>query len=127
MKDIRLVLRTEPARVAGDPVLLDNALRNVLDNAIKYSPEDTTVTLEVRTDQGEARIAVSDEGPGLGEDPPDHLTERFRRGSNTEGIVGSGLGLTIAADVLSAHGGRLELEHAEGGKGTCATLVFPLS
>lgn len=127
MKDIRLVLRTEPARVAGDPVLLDNALRNVLDNAIKYSPEDTTVTLEVRTDQGEARIAVSDEGPGLGEDPPNHLTERFRRGSNTEGIVGSGLGLTIAADVLSAHGGRLELGHAEGGKGTCATLVFPLS
>jgi two-component system sensor histidine kinase TctE len=127
MKDIRLVLRTEPIDVSGDPVLLDNALRNVLDNAIKYSPEDTTVTLEVRAGATEARIAVSDEGPGLGEGPADHLTERFRRGSNTEGIVGSGLGLTIAADVLRAHGGRLELGPAEGKRGTCATLVFPLS
>lgn len=127
MKDIRLRLFTVYAQVAGDPVLLENALRNVLDNAIKYSPEETDVTLRITTSGTEARIAVSDEGPGLGEGPAQALTERFRRGSNTQGIVGSGLGLTIAEDVLSAHGGRLELKSAEGGTGACVTLVLPLS
>ncbi|PWJ21608.1 sensor histidine kinase [Jannaschia seohaensis] len=127
MKDIELRLETEPAEVAGDAVLLDSALRNVLDNAIKYSPEDTTVRLTVSTDGGEARMAVSDQGPGLGEGPAEALTERFRRGSNTEGIVGSGLGLTIVDDVLRAHGGRLELGRVKKGEGACVTLVLPLA
>lgn len=127
MKDIRIRVDALPVRVAGDPVLLDNALRNVLDNAIKYSPEDTTVTLRVAADTTEARIDVSDQGPGLGDGPTEVLTERFRRGSNVEGIVGSGLGLTIARDVLHAHGGRLALGAAKGGTGTCVTLFLPLS
>ena len=127
MKDIRLDLDAHPATVAGDPLLLDSALRNVLDNAIKYSPEDTTVSLDVRQDGGEIRIGVTDEGPGLGDGPVEELTERFRRGGNAEGIVGSGLGLTIADDVLRAHGGRLDLGAGPKGKGTCVTLVLPSS
>lgn len=131
MKDIRILRDTTPAPVAGDPVLLDAALRNVLDNAVKYSPEDTTVTLRLTLAAGTARIAVCDEGPGLdsgpGGDPVDALTERFRRGSNTEGVVGSGLGLTIAREVLEAHGGRLELGPGAEGTGTCVTLVLPSS
>jgi len=127
MKEIRLQLDAVPAQVSGDPVLLDSALRNVLDNAIKYSPEDTVVHLQVMSIAHEARIAVTDQGPGLGEGPARALTERFRRGSNTEGIVGSGLGLTIAEEVLRAHGGRLDLGAGERGKGTCVTLVLPSS
>ena len=127
MKDIRLNLEPASARVAGDPVLLDNAFRNVLDNAIKYSPEETTVTVQITTTADTARITVTDEGPGLGDGPAEALTERFKRGSNTKGIVGSGLGLTIAEDVLAAHGGRLELKTRDGDQGTCVTLVLPLS
>ena len=127
MKDIGLLIEAIPARIEGDPVLLDNALRNVLDNAIKYSPPETEVTLTVTAPPGELHIRVSDEGPGLGDGPIAALTERFRRGSNTQGIVGSGLGLTIAEDVLVAHGGRLELATREGEAGTCITLVLPSS
>ena len=126
MKDIRLDLQLDPVPVAGDPVLLESALRNVLDNAIKYSPEDTTIRLRVSRRGAEARIAVRDEGPGLGDGPVEVLTERFRRGSTAEGVVGSGLGLTIAHDVLQAHGGRLELAPATAGDtGACVTLVLP--
>jgi two-component system sensor histidine kinase TctE len=127
MKDIHLRVEAEQAMVAGDAVLLDSALRNVLDNAIKYSPEDTTVVVQVEAKGPEARLTIRDEGPGLGDGPVEALTERFRRGANTGGIVGSGLGLTIARDVLHAHGGSLRLTTAEGGRGTCVTLALPLS
>jgi two-component system sensor histidine kinase TctE len=126
MKDINIDLKAEDIIVAGDAVLLDSALRNILDNAIKYSPEDTTISICVETKGGYGYITVRDEGTGLGDDPAEVLTQRFKRGRNTENIVGSGLGLTIAADVLAAHGGRLELSNNKEGKGTCASLVLPL-
>jgi two-component system sensor histidine kinase TctE len=127
MRDIRLDLETEPAQISGDAVLLENAIRNVLDNAIKYSPEDTTVSLRIAVSGNEAHLSVNDQGPGLGDEPVAALTERFRRGNNTASIVGSGLGLTIAADVLRAHGGRLELSSAKNGSGgACVSLVLPL-
>jgi two-component system, OmpR family, sensor histidine kinase TctE len=113
--------------VAGDAVLLDSALRNVLDNAIKYSPEDTTVSITVSKLGGMGQITITDQGPGLGDGPVEALTERFRRGANTGGIVGSGLGLTIARDVVAAHGGHLALQQAENGRGACVSLVLPLA
>lgn len=129
MRDIRLHLDARPAQIDGDAILLESAIRNVLDNAIKYSPEDTTVTLQVIRKPVEAHLMVCDEGPGLGEEPFDSLTERFRRGANTVGIVGSGLGLTIVAEVLAAHGGRLELASPSTNErgGACVTLVLPLA
>ena len=125
MKDIRLQVQTIPAMVQVDPVLMENALRNVLDNAIKYSPSDTAVTITASQIDGEIHIAVRDQGPGLGDGPVDRLTQRFQRGGNTQGIVGSGLGLTIAKDVLVAHGGRLQLENLQAERGTCVTLILP--
>ncbi|MHA7826226.1 MAG: sensor histidine kinase [Roseovarius sp.] len=128
MRDILLKLDAEPARIAGDAILIENAMRNVLDNAIKYSPEDTTVSLRISSAGDEARLTVRDQGPGLGDEPFEALTERFRRGQNTDSIVGSGLGLTIAADVLRAHGGRLELTGDRNGSGgACVSLVLPLA
>lgn len=127
MRDIRLHLDATQAHIDGDAILLESAIRNVLDNAIKYSPEDTTVSLRITSDPDEARLEVCDEGPGLGEAPFDALTERFRRGANTAGIVGSGLGLTIVAEVLAAHGGRLELASSTNNErgGACVTFVLP--
>lgn len=127
MKDIRLRVDMIPANVHVDPVLMDNALRNILDNAIKYSPPETDVAISVSEGDGEIRISVKDQGGGLGDGPAEMLTQRFQRGSNAQGVVGSGLGLTIAKDVLVAHGGRLELGTLQGKKGTCATLVLPSS
>jgi two-component system sensor histidine kinase TctE len=126
MKDITLGLDADAVQVRGDPVLLENAFRNVLDNAIKYSPEDTSVHIHITETGGEAHITVTDEGPGLGGGPVAALTERFRRGSNTEGIVGSGLGLTIVEDVVTAHGGRVHLGAGKEGVGACVLLVLPL-
>ena len=125
MKEIDIALDLAPAAVMGDAILLQNALHNVLDNAIKYSPAETVVRVCVRNGGGEARISVSDQGPGFGDGPARHLTERFRRGEAVQDVVGSGLGLTIAEDALGAHGGRLDLGVAEGGRGACVSLILP--
>jgi two-component system sensor histidine kinase TctE len=127
MRDIRLHLDLSPAAVSGDAVLLTSALRNVLDNAIKYSPEDTTITLRIVETGTAARLSVEDEGPGFGHGPTEPLTERFRRGNNVTGVVGSGLGLTIASEVLQAHGGHIDLKNNPNGSGSCVTLVLPLA
>ncbi len=125
MKDIDIALDLDPATALGDEILIQNALRNVLDNAIKYSPAETKVTLSVRNGGGEARVTVVDEGPGFGTASAGELTERFRRGARAEGVVGSGLGLTIAEEALRAHGGRLDLSGDEDGRGACVSLILP--
>ncbi len=125
MKDIDIALDMAPAHAEGDEILIQNALRNVLDNAIKYSPAETVVTLSVRNGGGEAQVMVRDQGPGFGQASATQLTERFRRGDQVEGVVGSGLGLTIADEVLRAHGGRLDLTSNEEGAGACVSLILP--
>ncbi|GAB5448144.1 sensor histidine kinase [Gymnodinialimonas sp.] len=124
MKDIDIAMSLAEVAVEGDAILLQNALRNVLDNAIKYSPAETVVQVDVAQVGGEALVSVRDEGAGFGDMSAAHLTERFQRGDKVEGIVGSGLGLTIAEEALRAHGGRLDLGFAEGG-GACVRLILP--
>ncbi|MFY0595153.1 MAG: sensor histidine kinase N-terminal domain-containing protein [Cognatishimia sp.] len=123
MKDVHLRLITpEKVTVSGDAILLQNAIRNVIDNALKYSPAESDITITV-SNNADSRVMIRDEGPGFPPDDIAQLADRFTRGANAEGITGSGLGLTIAKDVVAAHGGQMHLEnHAEGG--ACVTLSF---
>lgn len=128
LRDIALALEDcapTPFVTRGDAVLIEAALRNLLDNALKYSPGDTRVTVRLDTDAAMARLAVMDRGPGLRGADPTALIARFQRGPGVGAVVGSGLGLTIVAEVASATGGRFDLTDREGG-GTCATLWLPL-
>ncbi|EBA15702.1 sensor histidine kinase [Roseobacter sp. SK209-2-6] len=128
LKDIALVLEAGSVPpVPGDAILIQNALRNILDNAIKYAPPDSEVAISVTMDQSAVTIAVTDEAGGFPEAEKNALTERFVRGSNAAGTIGSGLGLTIAREVAEAHGGRLVLSTSSTGAGACVSLSFPLS
>ena len=112
-------------RVIGDSILLQNALHNVLDNALKYCSENDTLTVTVKDISQNCIIEILDSGEGF----PDNsalLTNRFTRGENTKGIVGSGLGLTIAKDVVEAHGGNITISNTEEG-GACVTFTLPCS
>ena len=126
LRDISLALDAGGAvEVAGDAILLQNAVHNVLDNAIKYAPEDSTVTLSVIAEGKTARLSVADQGPGFGREDRARLTARFARGAGAGGVVGSGLGLTIADEVARAHRGRLILGDNSEGRGACVSLVLP--
>ncbi len=114
-----------PVIVQGDRALIEAALRNLIDNAIKYSPPETSVDLDLTTG-AEALIEVADRGRGLSGQAQSKLTQRFIRGENAGDIIGSGLGLTIVAEVAVAHGGHFDLTEREGG-GACARLYLPLA
>lgn len=123
MKDIDVVLeQTGSPRMTGDPILVQNAVRNLIDNALKYSPAESTINIMVSDDQ-RPHVQVCDEGSGFAPDEIADLAKRFKRGANVAGIVGSGLGLTIVQDVAHAHGGVLTLENRPQG-GACVTLSF---
>ncbi|MCV6823752.1 MULTISPECIES: sensor histidine kinase [Halocynthiibacter] len=124
LKDIAISveLYVETLPIRGDEILMQNALRNVLDNAIKYSPEDSDITVRITE---EPRISFVDQGRGFSADDLGDITKRFSRGANVGDIVGSGLGLTIADEVMRAHGGTLEIAPNEEGRGSCVSLVYP--
>ena len=113
-----------PALIKGDVILIQAALQNILDNAIKYSFDDGEITVSIEiTDT--LRLSVSDLGRGFGDIDLTQLKTRFVRGANVEGIVGSGLGLTIADEVATTHDGRLEISQNPEGVGACVSLIFP--
>ena len=120
--DFRMDL-TEDVGIEGDEIALLEAIRNLLDNAIKYGPPDDYIAISVRADPA-PEIAVADHGPGVPRKDRDKVLERFRRGAVGEDTLGSGLGLSIVRQVMRAHRGRVRLED-NGPQGLCARLVFP--
>lgn len=121
MKDLSLSLLGEPCiPYSGDPVLIQNAVRNLIDNAMKYGPAESSIQITVTAHPG-PRITVCDHGSGFPTDEIETLTARFQRGANAKNTIGSGLGLTIAKDVAMAHGGKIDLENRPEG-GACVTL-----
>lgn len=123
MKDLDLAFQAEWAvPILGDPVQIQNAVRNLIDNALKYAPPESTVEIAVWRGP-RPNVTIQDRGPGFPLHEMDTLTARFKRGRNAEGTIGSGLGLTIAHDVAAAHDGALTLENREGG-GACVCLSF---
>ncbi|HAY92172.1 MAG TPA: HAMP domain-containing histidine kinase, partial [Rhodobacteraceae bacterium] len=112
-------------KIQGDPILVQNAIQNVLDNSVKYTCADTKITVMLDQSDGTAHIRVQDEGRGFDDTEIDQLLLRFERGKNANGIVGSGLGLTIVDDIMRAHGGHIILSN-NAGEGACVTLSFPL-
>lgn len=121
MRDLALNLHGDAdVPYAGDPILIQNAVRNLIDNAMKYGPTDSTIDITV-SQGADAVIIVCDQGPGFPPKEMRTLTARFKRGQNARDTIGSGLGLTIAQDVATAHGGKLALTNRPEG-GACVTL-----
>ena len=123
MRDVQIKLEAgEAIQVSADVILIQNAIRNLIDNALKYAPQESVVDIVVVANP-RPEISIKDEGTGFPNEEMHILANRFERGSNSESITGSGLGLTIAQDVAEAHGGRLSLSNQVKG-GACVTFSF---
>jgi signal transduction histidine kinase len=114
--------------VVGDRDRLIQVVSNLVNNAIKYSPDGGTVTLSTRAEGGYALISVTDTGLGIPPDEIGHVFERFRRvrSGAAQSIPGTGLGLTIVKQIVEMHGGKIWVESAVG-HGSAFHFTVPLA
>ncbi len=126
-KRIRLLAEPLPeATLAGDRELMEYALYNLITNAIKYSPADTEVAVGGRVESGRLRLWVRDQGIGMDEKELKNIFRKFYRTKKAEasGEAGTGIGLSIVAQIVTYHGGKIEVSSSPGA-GSCFTLVVP--
>ncbi|MGC9442480.1 sensor histidine kinase [Streptomyces sp. WG5] len=119
--ELTITADVRPWYVRAEPAALERAVVNVLDNAVKFSPESGTV--EVRLADGV--LTVRDHGPGIPVDELPHVFDRFWRSPSARALPGSGLGLSIVARTVQQAGGTVSLTPAEDGGGTVATVRLP--
>jgi signal transduction histidine kinase len=109
----------------GDAKLLYQLFSNLLSNAVKYSPGGGAIEVEAEMRVEEIVVAVADRGIGIPASDLEHLFERYHRGSNVSGIVGTGVGLYLVKMVADLHRGRVEVTSAEGA-GSRFTVHLPV-
>lgn len=126
LKDITFEQTINPdCIIMGDTILIQNAVTNIIDNAVKYSPHETVISVTLTREPNSVILTITDQGPGFEAENIDTLTDRFARGTNVGQTVGSGLGLTIANEVARAHNGTLTLTQSTKDTGACVTLSLP--
>jgi two-component system, sensor histidine kinase len=118
----------EALLVRGDQERLEQVLVNLLQNAIKYSPQGGQITVGVARVAGDVRVSVKDPGIGIPGDEQPRLFQRFFRAANanTRNYSGLGIGLFVSHEIVKQHGGRFEVE-SEIGKGSTFCFHLPLS
>src|SRR5207245_8250051 len=107
-----------PTQVQVDPVLVERAISNLLDNAVKYSPAGAPIEVIVR----EGQVVVADQGPGVAEQDLPRVFDRFYRAAAARSKPGAGLGLAIVREAAEAHGGKATVESSPSGARFTITL-----
>ena len=133
---VELIGRLDPDRPflleAEQPVIVGRAdadrlrqvFTNLLQNAAKYSPPRTPVTITVESDGSDARVSVTDRGAGIPEDQRESIFERFQR-ADDQGVQGTGIGLYLVRELVEGHGGRVWVETGPEGVGSRFVVVLP--
>lgn len=116
-----------PCPLPADREMLSLALWNLLDNAMKYSPDGRTIWIDLSSDGTHASIAVRDRGIGIPRQDRQRIFRKFERGTQAagSGVQGTGIGLALVHHVVQAHGGEVQLE-SEVGRGSTFTMVIPI-
>ena len=111
--------------MVGDAKLLFQVFSNLLSNAVKYSPGGGMIEVDATIEGNEVVVTVADRGIGIPAGDLDRLFERYHRGSNVSGIVGTGVGLYLVKIAVDLHGGGIEVHSKEGG-GTRFCVRLPI-
>lgn len=113
-------VRLDPLYIVGEPATLERAVTNLLDNAVKFSPPEGTITVRLEGTQ----LTIADQGPGIAEEDLGRVFDRFFRSDRARNTPGTGLGLSIVAHTILAHGGRVTAGNAATG-GAEFTVELP--
>lgn len=125
---IEFIAESPELQVSADPVAVQRCLRNLFDNAIKYTPDGGQVRVRAGRSGGEARVVISDTGVGMSEMDRQRAFDFAYRGqaARASGAAGSGLGLALSREILEANGGRIVLS-SEPGRGSEVTVLLPVA
>ena len=123
---VNVSLPEQPIVTTGDPMRLEQALGNLIGNAVKYSPEGGAIDVRAAADDSAVVIEVVDRGIGMSDDDLRRLFEPFGRVGSARGIPGIGLGLFVTRRIVEAHGGAIEVESSPG-KGSLFRVRLPAS
>lgn len=123
-KGVRLDLELSPARALADEDRIAQIARNLISNALKFTPRGGRVRVATRVEDGRALLEVSDTGVGMTADEAAHAFDRFWRAPGSAAVPGTGIGLTIARELAVAHGGDVSVESAPG-RGSTFRVVLP--
>ena len=115
-----------PAKIKGDEGQIRRLFLNLLDNAVKYTPDGGSVTVDIAEDHPYVKISLTDTGVGIPPEELPHIFDRFFRVDKSRGSVGFGLGLSISKAIAEAHKGRIEVK-SEPGRGATFTVFLPRS
>lgn len=127
LRQIEVQAHPDLPQVAADPDLAQTVLRNLLDNAVKYSAPGKIIRMEAEAIDRSVCIRVRDEGLGIAEEEMSRIFERgYRSPASKDSVPGAGMGLAIARDIVTAHGGRLWAESVPG-KGSRFSFTLPVA
>ena len=122
-KEVEIRVELDDAQMICDRDLLFQAVANVLDNAIKFSPQGTTIDVRLYRQAGHFSIAVADQGYGVPDDEKDKIFSRFYRAEHSRNSPGNGLGLSLVGAIVDLHGGIIELR--DNNPGLIVSILLP--
>jgi two-component system heavy metal sensor histidine kinase CusS len=115
---------TGQGQISADPALFDRALGNLVDNALRFTPENGSIQIALAEHATDFEVAVSDNGSGIAPEHVPRVFDRFYRAESSRGSDGAGLGLALVKSIVDLHGGTARI-HSEIGRGTTVRLTFP--
>jgi two-component system sensor histidine kinase KdpD len=125
-RPLEIQIQNDSLSANADPDMIGLALRQLLGNAVKYSPRGSTITISANQTDDTVAVRVSDQGPGIPQNELESIFERFYRGSRVRDLVpGTGMGLNVARDIINAHQGQLTVENRPEG-GTQFSFSLPI-
>lgn len=123
-KQVSLKVSLEDAQLNCDRDLLFQAIANVVDNAVKFSPKETSVEIRLSVSDDKAILSVSDQGVGVSDEEKSRIFDRFYRAEKSRNSPGSGLGLSLVSAIIELHSGRIDL--ADNNPGLIVSISLPL-
>jgi two-component system heavy metal sensor histidine kinase CusS len=111
-------------QIFADPALFSRALNNLVENALRFTPDGGTIRISVEVNAAQATVLVSDTGSGIAPEHLPHVFDRFYRADSSRSSAGTGLGLSLVKSIVDLHGGSATIE-SELGRGTTVVLSFP--
>ena len=123
-KQLELIINLKQTEVTANEEMLQHVWLNLLGNAIKFTPEEGSITVSLTSDEDVTIISVSDTGPGISEEEKQYVFDEFYQGDPSRATQGNGLGLSLVKKILELNHGRIAVDSSPG-KGACFTVILP--